>query len=146
MNEAIVLDRARQQPDGQFGRRARAEGPQSKPVLQFRSVAPTVLLRAQIIVEGFRLNLDLLGNKRDKSSRRSFTDAQGTPGIAEVAKHQRVAESAVIAPAPPDQGDIRLGQCVVAQQLTLIRKRIKQRGNLGLGQLLSAHCLCSPAF
>ena len=61
-----------------------------------------------------------LGNKRDQSSRRPFTDAQGTPGIAEVAKHQRVAEAAVIASTAPDRGDIRLGQCIVAHQLTWI--------------------------
>ena len=69
---------------------------------------PTVLLGDEIIIDGFRPDIDLLSNKRDQRSRRPFTDAQGTPGIAEVAKHQRVAEAAVIASTAPDRGDIRL--------------------------------------
>jgi hypothetical protein len=86
---------------------------------------PTVLLEDEIIIDGFRPDIDLLGNKRDQRRRRPFTDAQGTPGIAEVAKHQRVAEAAVIASTAPDRGDVRLGQGIVAHQLTWICKWIE---------------------
>ena len=54
-------------------------------------------------------------------------------------KHQGVAEATVIAPTPPGHGDICLAECVVAHQLTLISRGIEQRGDLGFGQLLSAH-------
>lgn len=57
--------------------------------------------------------------------------------IAEIAKHQRLAEAIVIAPTPPDHGGICLAQCAVAHQLTPIGRWIAQRGDLGFGQLLS---------
>ena len=125
IRQPVILNRARQQPASQLGGRARAEGTEPKSVLQFRSVPPTVLLEDEIIIDGFRPDIDLLSNKRDQRSRRPFTDAQGTPGIAEVAKHQRVAEAAVIASTAPDRGDIRLGQGIVAYQLTWICKWIE---------------------
>ena len=125
IRQPVILNRVRQQPASQLGGRARAEGTEPKSVLQFRSVPPTVLLEDEIIVDGFRPDIDLLGNKRDQRSRRPFTDAQGTPGIAQVAKHQRVAEAVVIAATAPDRGEIRLGQRVVAHQLTLICRRIE---------------------
>jgi len=34
----------------------------------------------------------------------------------------------------------------VAYQLTLIRRRIEQRGDLGFGQLLSSHHSCLPGI
>ena len=50
----------------------------------------------------------------------------------------------MIAPTPPDHGGICLAQCAVAHQLTPIGRWIEQRGDLGLGQLLSAHQPCLP--
>jgi hypothetical protein len=55
----------------------------------------------------------------------------------QVAQRQRVAEAAVIPSAAPYHRKIRLGQRVMAHQLTLFRGWIEQRGDLGLGQLLS---------
>jgi hypothetical protein len=72
-------------------------------------MTPTVLLGAEIGVYGFWPNIDLPGDKRDQRRRRSLADTQRPSRMAEVAKHQRVAEAAVIAPAPPDYGDICLG-------------------------------------
>ena len=45
----------------------------------------------------------------------------------------------MIAPTPPDHGGICLAQCAVTHQLTPIGRWIEQRGDLGFGQLLSAH-------
>ena len=70
--------------------------------------------------------------------------SQRPPRMAQVAQHQRVAEAAVIAAAAPNHREIRLGQRVMAHQLTRLRGRIEQRGDLGFGQLLSAHRSCSP--
>jgi hypothetical protein len=61
-----------------------------------------------------------------------------------MAKHQRVAEATVIAPTPPNHGGICLAQCAVAHQLTPIGRWIEQCGDLGFGQLLSAHQPCLP--
>jgi hypothetical protein len=55
------------------------------------------------------------------------------------AKHQRVAEATVIAPTPPDHGDVCLAECALAHQLTLISRWIEQGSDVGFGQLLSAH-------
>src|SRR6478609_9075281 len=86
-------------------------------------MTPAVLARDQVVVNGLW----------------SLIDAQGPSRIAEIAKHQRVAEATVIAPTPPDHGGICLAQCAVAHQLTPIGRWIEQRGDLGFGQLLSAH-------
>ena len=64
--------------------------------------------------------------------------------MAEVAEHQRVAEATVITAAAPNHREIRLGQRVIADQITPLPGRFEQRGDLGLGQLLSAHRSCSP--
>jgi hypothetical protein len=71
-------------------------------------------------------------------------DPQGLSRITEIAKHQRVAEAAVIAPTPPDHGDIGLAECAVAHQLTRIGRWIEQRGDLGFGQLRSGASTVSP--
>jgi hypothetical protein len=109
VSQPVILNRVRQQPAGQFGGRTPAEGAKPEPVLQFCGMTPTVLLGAEIVVYGFWPNIDLPGDKRDQRRRRSLADTQRPPRMAEVAKHQRVAEAAVIAPAPPDYCDICLG-------------------------------------
>ena len=91
-----------------------------------------------------RKNVDLLGDERQQRGRRSLAGAQRTAGIAQVAKHQRVTEAVVIAAAAPNRGEVRVGQRVVADQLTLIRRRIEQRGDLGFGQLLPSRHSCLP--
>jgi hypothetical protein len=58
--------------------------------------------------------------------------------------HPGELPEAVIAPTPPDHGDIYLVQCAVAHQLTPIGRWIEQRGDLGFGQVLSAHQPCLP--
>src|SRR5438270_11199072 len=52
----------------------------------------------------------------------------------------------MIATTAPDRCEVRSRQCVVAYQLTLIRGRIEQRGDLGFGQLLSSHHSCFPGI
>jgi hypothetical protein len=129
----------RQQRAGQLAGRAPAEGAKAEPVLQFCGMTPAGLARDQVVVDGLWPDIDLFGDKRDQRGRRSLIDAQGPSRIAEIAKHQRVAEATVIAATPPNHSGICLAQCAVTHQLTPIGRWIEQRGDLGFGQLLSAH-------
>jgi hypothetical protein len=106
MGKLIILNRVRQQPTGQFGSRACAKRAKSKSVLQFSGVTPAVLFRSEIVVYGFRQNINLPGNKRDESSRRSFRGMQRTTGITQVAEHKRMAEAVVVSTAALDHCDI----------------------------------------
>jgi hypothetical protein len=45
----------------------------------------------------------------------------------------------MLAPTPMNDREITGGQRIVTDEFTRIRGRIEQRGDLGLGQLLSAH-------
>jgi hypothetical protein len=128
MGKLTILNRVRQQPTGQFSGRACAKRAKPKPILQFRSMTPTVLFRNEIVVDGFRQNINLLTNKRDKSSRRSFGGVQRTTGVTLVAQHNRIAEAVVVTTAALDHCNVYIEQCVVAHQLTLIGKRVEQRG------------------
>ena len=101
-----------------------------------------VLLRGKIVIEGFWRNIDLLGDKGDENRRWTFVDAQRAAGVTQVAKHQRITEAAMVTTAAPDHRDICIGQRVVAHQLTLIRGRTEQRGDLGFGQLLPSCHSC----
>ena len=59
-------------------------------------------------------------------------------------KHEGVAKAIMIAATAPDRCEVRSREREVAYQLTLIRGRIEQRGDLGFGQLLSSHHSCFP--
>ncbi len=144
MGEPVVLDRMRQQPAGQIGGRPRPEGTKPETVLQFGRMAPAILLRSQIADSGVGKNVDLRGDKTDESGRRPFVGAKGTAGVPQVAEHEGVTEAAVIAATAPDQRDVTGGSRVVAHQVSLIHRRIEQRGDLGFGQLLSSHHSCPP--
>jgi len=143
MKEAIVLQGLRMKVVGEFRRGALPEGTEPKPVLQFGSMSAAILLRGEVVTDRLRPHIDLFGDKRDQGRRRPLIGPQRPPWMAQVAQHQRVAETAVIASATPNHREIRLGQRVIANQLTRLRGRIEQRGDLGLAQLLSAHRSCS---
>ena len=128
---------------GEFRRGVFPEGAEAQPVLQFGRMPAAILLSGEIIIDGFRPHINLFGDKRDQRRRRPFIGPQRPPRMAEVAQHQRVTEAAVIASGAPNHRKVRLGQRVMAHQLTRLRGRIEQRGGLGLGQLLSAHRSCS---
>ena len=134
MEEAIVFEGLRMKGVGEFGRGIFPEGAEAKPVLQFGSMSSAILLRGEVVTDGFRPHVDLFGDKRDQGCRRPLIGPQRPPWMAEVAQHQRVAETAVIASAAPNHRKIRLGQRVIANQLTWLRGRIEQRGDLGLAQ------------
>jgi hypothetical protein len=52
----------------------------------------------------------------------------------------------MLAPTLMNGREITGGQRIVTDESTRIRGRIEQRGDLGLGQLLSAHRSCSLKF
>lgn len=63
---------------------------------------------------------------------------QGAAGMTQVAKHERIAEAAMVTTAAPDHREICIRQRVVAHQFTLIRGRAEQCADLGFGQLRSS--------
>jgi len=63
VSEPIVLDRMRQQPAGQFVRRARTEGIQSQSILQFGGMALSIALSDDVGVKRGRKNINLLCDK-----------------------------------------------------------------------------------
>ena len=144
MEEAIVLDSLRTKGIGEFRRGVFSEGAEPEAVLQFGGMPSAVLLGGEIAIDGLRLRIDLFGDKRDQRRRRLLIGPQRPPRITQVAQHQRIPEATVITAAAPDRREICLRQCVMADELTRLRRRIEQRGDLGLGQLLSAHRSCSP--
>ena len=144
MEEAIVLEGWGMKGVGEFGRGVFSEGTKPEPVLQFGGMPTAILLRGEIAIDGFRTHIDLFGDKRNQRRRWPLTGPQRPPRITQVAQHQRIAEAAVIAAAAPHHRKIRLRQRVMANQLTRLRGRIEQGGDLALGQLLSAHRSCSP--
>lgn len=135
IGQPVILNCMRQQPTRQLCGGPRAERAKTKPILKLYSVTPTSLFRCEIVVEDFGMNIDLIRNKRDNSCRWPLLGVQGAARMTQVAKHERVAEAAVITTATPDHRDIRIGQCVMAHQFTLLRKRIEQCADLRFGQL-----------
>ena len=109
MGKPVVLDRVRQQPAGQIGGRTRPEGPKPETVLQFGRMAPSVPLRGEIVLDRLRKSVNLLGDKQQKRPRWLFARLQRTPRVAQIAKHEGVAEAIMIATAAPDRGKVRSG-------------------------------------
>jgi hypothetical protein len=146
MSKPIVLNRVRQQPAGQFVRGTRAEGTEPQPVLHFGYMALSVALCGEIVVNGFRKDIDLLCDEREKRPWRSLARLQRAAGVTEITEHEGLAETVMIATTAPDHRHIRGGQRVMAHQLTLLCRRVEQRRDLGFGQLLpSRHpCLLGP--
>ena len=59
VEKAVVLEGLRVKGVGELRRGVFCEGPQSKPVLQLGSMPPPILLGGEIIIDGFRLHIDL---------------------------------------------------------------------------------------
>jgi hypothetical protein len=94
-------------------------------------MGPAVPVGGEIFVDRFWKNFDLFGNECEEGFWRSFTLAQRAARITEVAKHECAAEAVVIATPAIDHREVSAGECVMADQFTLIVRRIKQCGDLG---------------
>ncbi len=138
MGEPVVLDRVRQQPFRQLGRRTGSERTQPDPFLRLGGMPSAGPRCGQIVFDAVRKNVDLLGEERNEGGRRALVDLQGPPRIAQIAEHQRKAETVVVAPASADQGKVAGGQRVMTHQVTPIGRRVEQRGGVGFGQLRTA--------
>jgi len=103
-------------------------------------MALTVPVRGKIVVDGLRKDIELCGNEPKQCRRRSFADTQRAAGKPQVAKHERVAETVMIAAAAPAHGEVGLGQREVAYQLMRCRRRLEQRRDLGFAQPLPSWC------
>jgi hypothetical protein len=106
MAKPFVLNGLRQQPCRQLGGGTGPERTKLQSVLQLGGMTPAVPLGDQIFVERLRKNTDLIGDKCEERSRRSFTGAQRTARITQVAKHQSMTEAVVIATAAPDRREV----------------------------------------
>lgn len=140
--EPIVLDRLREQRLCHLSGSKPAERAQPELLLALDRVALPVPLRREIFVDAVRKNLDLICNEHQQRGRRSLADAQCAAREAQVAEHQRVTEPVVIAAAAPDRGKISIGQRVVADQLTLLRRRLEQLRELRFAQSLPSRHSC----
>ncbi len=140
--EPIVLDRLREQRLCHLSGSKPAERAQPELLLALDRVALPVPLRREIFVDAVRKNLDLICNEHQQRGRRSLADAQCAAREAQVAEHQRVTEPVVIAAAAPDRGKISIGQRVVADQLTLLRRRLEQLRDLCFAQSLPSRHSC----
>jgi hypothetical protein len=125
MEEAVVLKGLRMKGLGEFRRGVLPEGAQPKPVLQFGSMPAAILLGGKVVIDASRPHIDLFSNKQDQNRWRPLVGPQRPPRMAEVAQHQRVAEATVITAAAPDHREIRLGQRVMANQITLLHGRFE---------------------
>src|SRR5271155_1619372 len=100
MRKPVVLDRVRQQPSGQIGGRTRTEGPKPETVLKFSRMAPSVPLRGEIVLDRLGKSVNLLGDEQEKRPWRPLARLQRTARIAQIAKHEGVAEAIMIATNP----------------------------------------------
>jgi hypothetical protein len=98
--------------------------------------------QVMIFVDAVRKSLDLICNERQQRRRRPLTSTQRPARKAQVAKHQRVTETILVATATADRGQISVGQRVVADQLTLVRRRFEQFRDLGFAQSLPSCHSC----
>ena len=72
-------------------------------------MAPPVPLRGEIILDRLRKSVNLLGDKQQKRPRWLFARLQRAARVAQIAKHEGVAEAIMIATAAPDRGKVRSG-------------------------------------
>ena len=102
--------------------------------LQLSGMGLAVPFSSEIFVDQFRENPDLFGNECEERFWRSFAGTERAAGITQIAKHERTAEAVVIATAATDHREVSVGQCVMADQLTLISPadRITLRSGLRL--------------
>ena len=70
-------------------------------------MASTVPLGSQVVVNRTRQTPNLFGNKCQERFRRSLAGAQGAARIAQVAKHERMAEAILFATTAPNRRQIR---------------------------------------
>jgi hypothetical protein len=115
----------RQESICQFGGGALPKGAKSKSLLALDRLTLTGPLRGQIRVDGVRKNPDLVSDECKQVGWRSLAGAQRTTGEAQVAEHERMAETVVIAAAAPDHAEVSSGQREMTHQLTLLRRRIE---------------------
>jgi len=105
-----------------------------------RSIPPPA--RAVALKTGLdrrRKNVNLLCHESRQLCWRPLTGSQRTTRIAQIAQHEGATDAVMLAPTPMNDREITCGQRIVADEFTPLRRRIEQRGDLGLGQLLSAH-------
>ena len=108
MGEPIILNGLRQKGACQFGCGDVCRTDEARAALAFDGMTLAVPLRREILVHRVRKNPDLLGDECEQGRRRTLAGAQHSAGMAQVAKHESVAEAVVISAAAPDRSEIGL--------------------------------------
>ena len=143
--EAVILDRSCEQHIGQLCTGAPPERTKSELLLAQDRMPLSTAVRREILVDAARKHVDLRRHERQQGRRRPLASAERASGKAQVAEHQCISQTVLIAAATPDCHKIRVGERVVPDQFTLRRRRLEQRRDLGFVQLLpSRHVSLQP--
>jgi hypothetical protein len=125
VNEPIILDCLGQKRVGQCRHRMFAERTDPKYLLAFDGVALAVPLLGDVCVDRCWKNIDLFSNKCQQSGWWPLANAHSAAGISQVAAHQGIAETVVIATAAVDRCQVGFRQSVMADQFALFCRGIK---------------------
>jgi hypothetical protein len=71
-------------------------------------MAPPILVEAQILVQGFGQDINLLSHERHQGGWRALAGSNWPAEVAQVTEHQGKSEPVVVAAAAPDGGHIGL--------------------------------------
>jgi hypothetical protein len=94
----------------------------------------SVAILREIVVDAVWKHLNLSRDEPQQRDRRPLARTQRPPRETQVAEHQCVTEAIMVATAASDYGKVGSGECVVPDQLMLVRRRLKQFRNLRLAQ------------
>jgi hypothetical protein len=102
MNQPVIFDCMRKKPTRQLSGRHPSVGAEPKSLLKLRRMAPPILVEAQILVQGFGQDINLLSHERHQGGWRALAGSNWPPGVAQVTEHQGKPEPVVVAAAAPD--------------------------------------------
>ena len=120
IGEPIIFDGLRQKQLRQLGGGLFAERTKPELLLTLDGVTPAVPLGDEIFVDRSGRTPICSATKCEQRRRRPLTGAQSTAGIAQIAKHERIAEAVVIATAAQDRREISCRQREVTDQFALV--------------------------
>ena len=106
IGEPIIFDGLWRQATCQLSGGLFAEWTKPELALTLDGVTPAIPRCNEILVYRVRKNPDLFGDESEQRRRRPLAGAQGAAGIAQIAKHERVAETIVIATAAQNRHEI----------------------------------------
>jgi hypothetical protein len=70
-------------------------------------MAPSIPLLGEIVLDRLRKSVNLLCDEQEKRPRRPLTRPQRTARIAQIAKHEGIAEAIMVAATAADRSEVR---------------------------------------